>query len=67
MKDEKKEMGIRSDRLMTEREIQNAAANYKAVKRVAESDTSPGIIEWILMGIVWLVILYAVVCTLFGG
>ena len=65
-KDEFQGMGIRSDRYLTPMEVQRAAENYKAVKRAAESDISPGIIEWILMGLVWLVILYATVCALFG-
>ena len=69
MKDEKNDMnniGIRSDRIMTPLEVQRAAMNYKAVKHAAETDTSPDIVVWILMGIGMLMILYGVVCALFG-
>ena len=69
MKDEKDDMnniGIRSDRIMTPLEVQRAAMNYKAVKRAAEDTSSPGVVEWILIGIGMLMILYGVVCALFG-
>ena len=64
MKDEMKEMGIRSDRIMTPEEIQNAAINYKSVKNAA--DSAPGIVEWILIGFGMVVILIATIQTIFG-
>ena len=69
MKNDKNDMntsGIRSDRLMTPLEVQRAAMNYRAVKRAAESDAPVGIIDWIFVGAGVLIILYGVVCALFG-
>ncbi len=63
MKDDKNDMnniGIRSDRFMTPLEVHRAAENYKAVKRATEETSSPGIIEWILMGIAVLMIVVGI-------
>ncbi len=59
-------VGIRSDRIMTPLEVQRAATNYKAVKQAAESDTSPSIVEWILIGFGMVVILIATIQTILG-
>ena len=69
MKDEKNDMnnmGIRSDRIMTPLEVQRAAMNYTAVKQSAESDTSPGIVEWLLIGFGMVIILIATIQTILG-
>ena len=69
MKDDKNDMnnmGICSDRIMTPLEVQRAAMNYKAVKQAAESDTSPGIVEWLLIGFGMVIILIATIQTILG-
>lgn len=69
MKDDKNDMnniGIRSDRIMTPLEVQRATMNYKAVKQAAESDTNPGIVEWLLIGFGMVIILIATIQTILG-
>lgn len=69
MKDKMNNMentGIRNDRIMTPLEVQRAAMNYKAVKRAAESDTSPGIVEWVLIGFGMVLLLIAIIQNIFA-
>ena len=51
--------GIRSDRIMTSREVMNAALNQEAVKQRKETKT--GWFEWLLIGIGMTVILIATI------
>lgn len=67
MKDEKNDrnnMGIRSDRIMTHQEVLNAAINQKAVERAKDADI--GVVGWLLIGFGMVVILIATIQTIFG-
>lgn len=57
--------GVRSDRIMTPLEVQRAAMNYKAVKQAAESEVSPDILEWIIVGATTLAFLGYAIYSLF--
>ena len=74
MKDKMQQIGIRSDRPMTMKEIYTAAGNYNAVKRAAESSYNPDSkvdrfsmrIQLTLVGFGILYMIVAVILTFVG-
>lgn len=63
-KDELREMGIRSDRIMTSQEVMNAAINQKSVERAKDMDI--GCFGWLLIGFGMVIILIATIQVIFA-
>lgn len=64
MKKDLKDLGVRSDRIMTPLEVQTAVSNYKSIKNAMETETGP--VGWILIGFGMLMIVLGALDTLIG-